>query len=163
MDTTTATNPAKLAKTQRQLDDLAWLMDNYFKIPGINWRFGLDSIIGLVPGAGDILAGIIAVFIVLRALQFKLPGIVIVRMILNTLLDVTVGAIPFIGDLFDLFFKANTRNMALFHKYSGEPATSTTAHWLFIGGLALGFFLVFAMVAAVTLYLIRLVLSPFIQ
>lgn len=153
-------DPVKVAKTQKQLDDLAWLMDNYFKIPFINWRFGLDAIIGLVPGAGDIVAGIIAVFIVLRALQFKLPWIVITRMILNTLLDVTVGAIPLFGDLFDMFFKSNTRNMALFHKYSGEPTASTTSHWLFICGLALGFILIFVLIGLATLYLIRLVLSP---
>ena len=135
-----------LTKTGAQLDQIAYLMDQCFRIPGINWRFGVESLIGLVPGAGDLVGGAIGLVILFRAFQFKLPKIVIVRMIANTLLDVTLGTIPFLGDAFDFFWKSNTRNMKLFHHYAEAPEKSTRAHWIFLGSLVAGFFLVFALV-----------------
>ncbi len=135
-----------LAKTGAQLDQIAYLMDQCFRIPGINWRFGVESLIGLVPGAGDLVGGAIGLLVLFRAFQFKLPKIVIVRMIANTLLDVTVGSIPFLGDAFDFFWKSNTRNMKLFHQFAQAPEKSTRSHWIFLGSLVAGFFLVFALI-----------------
>jgi hypothetical protein len=128
-----------LSKTQNQLDHLAWLLDNLFRIPGTNWRFGLDALIGLVPAAGDAVAAILSLFLLVRAFQFKLPKIVILRMIFNSLLDFGIGSIPFVGDTFDVFFKANTRNMKLFREYAEGPTKSTLRHWIFIGILIGGF------------------------
>jgi uncharacterized protein DUF4112 len=128
-----------LSRTQTQLDHLAWLLDNLFRIPGTNWRFGLDALIGLVPGAGDVVAAILSLFLLVRAFQFRLPKIVILRMLINSLLDFSIGAIPLLGDAFDMFYKANTRNMKLFREYAEGPLASTTRHWIFIGCLIGGF------------------------
>jgi hypothetical protein len=148
-----------LAKTQQQLDHLAWLLDNLFRIPGTNWRFGLDALIGLVPGAGDAVAAILSLFLLIRAFQFKLPKIVIVRMLINSLLDFSIGAIPFLGDAFDMFYKANTRNMKLFREYASAPLMSTTRHWVFIGCLSGGFIaIIFAVIAFVFYVLWRLLI-----
>jgi len=135
-----------LEKTGAQLDQIAYLMDQCFRIPGINWRFGVESLIGLVPGAGDLVGGAIGLLVLFRAFQFKLPKIVILRMITNTLLDITVGSIPFLGDAFDFFWKSNTRNMKLFHHYAEEPQKSTRAHWIFLGSLVGGFLLLFGLI-----------------
>lgn len=129
----------ELAKTREQLDQLAWLLDNAFRVPGTKWRFGLEAVLGLVPGAGDVISGFLGLFLLLRAFQFKLPKIVIARMLLNSLLDLTIGAIPFVGDAFDFVYKSNTRNMQLFHQYAGDPLRSTEKHWLFLAGLVIAF------------------------
>lgn len=147
----------ELERVKSQLDQVAWLLDNAFRIPGLGWRFGVEALIGLIPGAGDIVTGLIGVILLFRALQFKLPAIVILRMILNSLLDITIGAIPFIGDLFDFVWKSNTRNMALFRQYAEEPATSTTRHWLFIGAVLGGFGLLIAGIIFAFLYFIHLI------
>ena len=149
--------PVEVVKTREQLDQLAWLLDNCFRIPGTRWRFGIEAILGMVPGAGDIISGLLGLFLLIRALQFKLPKIVVGRMILNSLLDLTVGAIPFLGDAFDFVYKSNTRNMKLFHEYAGEPLRSTERHWLFVAGLIIGFgTLAFLIVAGLLWVLTRI-------
>jgi Domain of unknown function (DUF4112) len=125
----------RLTKTREQLDHLAWLLDNCFRVPGTKWRFGLEALIGLVPGAGDVVSGFLSLFLLLRAFQFRLPKIVIVRMLANSLLDFTIGAIPLIGDAFDFVFKSNTRNMRLFHEYAEAPLRGTQRHWIFLGAI----------------------------
>jgi Domain of unknown function (DUF4112) len=96
------------------LDWLAWLMDRAIPIPGTNLRVGLDAVIGLLPGGGDFLTGLIQTGIVLTAVHhYRVPRAVAARMAANVLLDTTLGAIPFVGDAFDAVFKANTRNLKL--------------------------------------------------
>ena len=146
---------SQVQKSREQLDQLAWLMDNCFRIPGVNWRFGLDSLIGLVPGLGDVVSAMVGLFLLFRAFQFRIPVVVIGRMILNSLIDLLIGSIPFLGDLFDFAWKSNTRNMKLFHAYAGEPGKSTLRHWLFLGGLIFGFFLLFVLITAGSFYLFR--------
>src|SRR5262245_6839393 len=151
---------ANLERVEDQLDSFAWLLDNYFRIPGLGWRFGIDAIIGLVPGLGDVVTGALGVLLLIRAVQFKLPKIVITRMILNNLIDITIGAIPFLGDLFDFAFKANTRNMVLFRKYAEGPNESTVSHWIFVAVL-IGFFAaILGLIAFGTYYVLRLLFTP---
>jgi hypothetical protein len=96
------------------LEWLAWLMDRAFRIPGTPVRVGLDALIGLLPVGGDFLTGLVQVGIVLVAMaHYKVPRAVAARMAANVLLDVLVGVIPFVGDAFDVAFKANTRNLRL--------------------------------------------------
>jgi len=143
-----------LQRTQEELDQLAWLLDNCFKIPGTNWRFGAEALIGLIPGAGDIVSGILGLILLFRAFQFKLPKIVIARMILNSLLDITAGSVPFLGDAFDFIFKSNTRNMNLFRQYAAEPTRSTKSHWIFLASLVLGFTTVLFLILVAFLWLV---------
>jgi len=121
-----------------QVELIAWLLDNSIPIPGTGRRIGLDGIIGLVPGVGDLLAAAVSVLVVIRAAQFNLPRIVLVRMLANVALDLGIGAIPVVGDAFDLWFKASTRNLDLMRRYITTPESSTRGQWLFFAALLLG-------------------------
>lgn len=114
---------------------IAWLLDNSIPIPGTRHRFGLDAIIGLVPGLGDILSSGLGLLIVARAAQRGLPNIVLARMLANVALDFVVGAIPLLGDAFDFWFKSNARNIALLRRYGEDPTASTSGQWAFFIGL----------------------------
>jgi Domain of unknown function (DUF4112) len=104
--------------TARNLERIAWLMDRAFHIPGTRITVGLDAVLGLLPVGGDVLTGVVQAALVLVALRhYKLPRTVAARMAANVLIDVAVGAIPVLGDLFDIGFKANTRNIHLLEPY----------------------------------------------
>ncbi len=98
---------------------VAKLMDSAFLIPGLNRRVGLDAVLGLVPGVGDALSAALASYIIWEARQLGLPRWKIARMIGNVAADTAIGAIPFAGDVFDVFFKANERNLRIIHEHLG--------------------------------------------
>jgi hypothetical protein len=100
-----------------RLEALAKLMDGAFVIPGTNIRMGLDGIIGLVPVAGDLVSGLISSYLIWEARQLGASRWVIGRMMANTLIDTTIGAIPVVGDAFDIVFRTNLRNMALLRNH----------------------------------------------
>jgi hypothetical protein len=104
----------------RQLDSLAKLMDSQFRIPGTDIRFGLDAVIGFVPGAGDMTTFAISGYMLWIMAQNGASGFVLARMILNVVIDTAIGSIPLVGDLFDIGFKSNTRNMRLMHEHYHE-------------------------------------------
>jgi hypothetical protein len=109
-----------------RLEALAKLMDGSFTIPGTNIRMGLDGIIGLVPVAGDLVSGIISSYLIWEARQLGASRWVIGRMMANTLLDTTIGAIPVAGDAFDVLFRSNMRNMALLRKHLARKGMTDT-------------------------------------
>ena len=117
---------------------LAWLLDNSIPIPGTARRIGLDAVIGFVPGLGDVLSGGLGLFIVLRGVQRGLPSVVVARMLTNVALDFGIGAIPLIGDAFDLWYKSNARNVELLRRYAADPSASTGGQWGFFIGLLVG-------------------------
>ena len=100
-----------------RLDALATFMDAAFVIPGTNIRMGADGIIGLVPVAGDMIGGAISSYIVWEARQLGAPGWLIARMMLNVAIETGFGAVPLLGDMFDVMFRANLRNVALLKNY----------------------------------------------
>jgi hypothetical protein len=100
-----------------RLEALAKLMDGAFTIPGTNIRMGLDGIIGLLPVAGDLVAGLISTYLIWEARQLGASRWVISRMVANTLIDTTIGAIPIAGDAFDIVFRANMKNMVLLRRH----------------------------------------------
>jgi hypothetical protein len=101
----------------RKLQMVAKLMDSQFVIPGTNIRFGLDALIGLIPGVGDLATFGVSGFMLVIMAQNGASGMVLARMILNVLIDVIIGSIPLLGDLFDIGFKANTKNVRLMQEY----------------------------------------------
>jgi hypothetical protein len=112
----------------RNLERVAWLMDRALIIPGTKISVGLDALLGLLPIGGDVATGFIQIALVLVALrQYHVPKTVAARMMANVLLDVTVGSIPLLGDLFDVGFKANTRNVKLLEPY-GHESTIDIGH-----------------------------------
>lgn len=150
--------PAADAKSAQSLENLAWLMDRAIPIPGTNLRVGLDAILGLIPGLGDVATGTIQAGLVLFALsRYQVPKAVAARMIANVLIDVGLGSIPFVGDVFDMFFKANTRNLDLLkqaqsHQERGEPMPAKASiRYLVLLGAALGAVVILAAVGAVAL------------
>jgi Domain of unknown function (DUF4112) len=111
-----ASGPSR-ADSLARITALAKLLDNAFFIPGLNRRIGFDAIIGLVPGIGDLVTTLLASYIIWEARQLGLPRWKIARMIGNVAFDTAVGAIPVAGDAFDLFFKANQRNLRIIHEH----------------------------------------------
>lgn len=103
----------------KRVDRLARLLDSQFCIPGTNIRFGLDSIFGLVPVAGDTVTAAMAAYIIFEAFRIGVSRTIIVRMLGNLVIDWVVGSIPIVGDLFDLGFKANQRNIHLMERDLG--------------------------------------------
>jgi hypothetical protein len=100
-----------------RLEALARLMDGAFVVPGTTIRFGLDGIIGLIPMAGDVIAGLVSTYLIWEARQLGAPNWLIARMLANAFLDTTIGAIPVVGDAFDVLFRANMKNMALLRRH----------------------------------------------
>lgn len=117
MHGTTAPLDNRFEPSLARLEALAKLMDGAFVIPGTTIRFGLDGIIGLIPVAGDLLAGLVSTYLIWEAKQLGAPRWLIARMLANTLLDTAVGSVPVLGDAFDVLFRANMKNMALLRRY----------------------------------------------
>ena len=112
--------PAQL----EHLRSLSQLLDNAFVIPGTRYRFGLDALIGLVPGLGDAVSAVFSSYVVLQACRLGAPRSVVTRMIANIALDTLVGWVPILGDLFDVAWKSNVRNMALLEQHLQQPAAA---------------------------------------
>jgi len=123
--------------TDENLEHLAALLDDIFRIPGTNLRFGLDAVAGLIPAAGDMLSSLASFVIIFAAWQRGLPSVTVARMVANVAIDAIVGAMPFVGDLFDLAWKANRRNMRLLQRDSGRRHPQTWRDWLVLAALAL--------------------------
>ena len=120
------------------LRKLEILLDELFRVPGTQIRFGLDGIIGLVPGLGDVLAGLLSLVIPLAAWIRGVPYVTLVRMAANLGIGVLVGTIPIFGDAFDIAWKANRRNYRLLQRSLGEPRKNTWRDWgflLLLGGV----------------------------
>ena len=115
---------AELTRAQRvaRIDALATLMDTAFMVPGTNIRFGFDALLGLVPGIGDVITTAMSLYIVKEARSLGAPRWIVARMLGNVALDGVVGAVPFVGDLFDVAFRANRKNVALLQTHlANEP------------------------------------------
>lgn len=100
-----------------RLDRLASLMDSRWRLPLLGWRFGLDSVIGLVPGLGDVAGGLVSAWLILQARRLGAPNQVLAMMAGNVALDVALGSVPVLGDLLDLGLKANRRNARLLRRH----------------------------------------------
>lgn len=119
-----ATRSSRADSSARQTDahlaelaQLATLLDARYRIPGTQWRFGLDAILGLVPGVGDTLAALPALYLIYRAREMGVPNSLLVRMIANVGVDTLVGSVPIAGSVFDVFFKASKRNIGLLRRH----------------------------------------------
>jgi predicted aconitase with swiveling domain len=108
-------------KNIKQLERWAWLLDNSIRIPGTSIKMGLDSLIGLIPGIGDITGGALSSYLLLQAVGTGVAPVVIARMAVNIVLDTLIGMIPLVGDIFDIAFKANQRNIELMTNYHNSP------------------------------------------
>ena len=132
----------------RRLGRLAWLLDSAFVIPGTRFRFGLDALIGLIPGLGDALGVVVSSYIIREAARVGAPPSVLVRMAFNVAVEGIVGLVPIAGDVFDAAWKANQRNVALLEAHSRDPKATARSSTLVVTLVLLGLviFLVFVAV-----------------
>jgi hypothetical protein len=138
----------------RTLLALEILADEAFVVPGTGIRFGLNGIIGLVPGLGDVLAGLLSLIIPLAAWIRGVPYVTLVRMAANLGIAVLVGSVPLFGDIFDIAWKANRRNYRLLRRHLTAPRRHTGRDWAFLLLLAAALALVFAIPLALVVCLV---------
>jgi hypothetical protein len=136
------------------LQRLEILLDEAFRIPGTSIRFGLDGIIGLVPGLGDVVAGLLSLIIPLAAWIRGVPYVTLVRMATNIGIGVLVGSVPLFGDIFDIAWKANRRNYLLMRRHLGEPRRHTWRDWTFLLLIAASLGIIFAIPVVLVLWLL---------
>ena len=133
-------------------------MDDLFRVPVLGWRFGLDALIGLVPGLGDTSTALVSFYILAAAVRYRVPKITLLRMGLNIGIDYVVGALPVVGDFADAWWKSNRKNLELLQKratVSAEEARSGRASdWLFVGGIIVGLAALAIASAFVSFYLL---------
>jgi uncharacterized protein DUF4112 len=110
----------------KRLRTMARLLDSAVRVPGTDLRFGLDAVIGLVPGIGDAIGAICSSFIIFHAARMGAPKSTLIRMMANVGLDTIVGEIPLLGDLFDFGWKSNNRNIALLEEHLRQPIVART-------------------------------------
>ncbi len=137
----------RLARLRR----LKYWLDDAFRVPGTRLRFGWDPIIGVVPWFGDLVTAIMSLAILAQAHQMRIPRIVQLRMLVNIAVDVLVGIVPVAGDVADVFWKANTKNLALLERHAAEPRAATAGDWLFVAGM-FGAVVLVALVPLAVLY-----------
>ena len=111
---------------------VAQLLDSAFVIPGTSYRVGLDPILGLVPGIGDLVSPLFTIGILWQANDLRIPRVVQLRMIFNVAIDAFVGAVPVVGDLFDFAWKSNAMNLALLEKHAEVETHASAGDWLFV-------------------------------
>jgi hypothetical protein len=139
MTATTVGRSERVLAAERRIASVAHLLDDVVRVPGTGFRVGLDPIIGLVPIVGDLTGALVSAWIVLEAARFRMPGVVIAQMVMYAAVDFLIGLVPFLGDVFDFGFRANSRNLALFHRYAVDPGAGTGPSWAVVGGVALAF------------------------
>jgi hypothetical protein len=131
--------------SNEHLDYIAALLDDMWRIPGTKIRFGLDALVGWIPGIGDAAAGIASCLIVFVSWLRGVPSITLARMVANILLESTLGAIPVVGDIFHVAWKANRRNYRLLVREREQPGSNTGRDWMFLA------IILFTLIAAVAL------------
>jgi hypothetical protein len=137
-----------MQKNVDRLRALATVLDDAVRVPGTRIRFGLDALLGLLPGAGDAVTGVVSAYAMVVAARLGAAPVVIARMAMNVLIDVATGTIPVLGDIFDVGWKANRKNVQLLDRYLADPQEVTLASWM---TLALMLLLMFAAIAGVVL------------
>jgi hypothetical protein len=138
---------------------LTGLLDTALRIPGTRIRFGLDALLGLIPGVGDVAGAAMAAYVVVLASRFGAPAPVLLRMLANIGADTVLGAVPVLGDAFDVGWKANVRNLTLLERYVADPGTTRRASVVVVTGILAGVGLLAAGAVMVTVLLLRALLG----
>ena len=125
------------ADVDRSLEQLSRWMDGLFRVPGTGWRFGLDALVGLIPGVGDLATTAVSIYVLASGVRYRVPKVTLLRMAANVAVDYVLGSVPLVGDFFDAFWKSNQMNVELLRKRAtvapGEEAKGRTSDWLFLG------------------------------
>ena len=116
----------------QRLRTIATVLDDAVSVPGTRIRFGLDALLGLMPGVGDAVTGTVAAYAIVLAARLGAPPVVIARMAVNVLVDVATGTIPVLGDIFDVGWKSNRKNVQLLERYQENPQKVSAASWVVV-------------------------------
>jgi hypothetical protein len=133
---------------------LALIMDNFLRIPGTQFRVGLDPLLGLLPGLGDTGSSVISALALIAAARRGLPKILLARMSLNILINEAIGIIPIVGDAFSFWFKSNARNYELLKRHTAVSRASTTSDWIFVSIVLALLLIIFLVSLAVSFWLL---------
>lgn len=159
-----AINVARSARRERVVEtDRLWLarfladlLDQRFTIPGTSIRIGLDPIVSLIPGIGDLLANLTGSFILIIAAQLGVPKIVIARMGINVAINTLLGAVPIFGDVISIWYRSNVKNVELLDHYVGRPSKRADAKdWLFVIALIVGLLLLLGGIVVFGIWLVK--------
>jgi Domain of unknown function (DUF4112) len=134
----------------KRMRQLSRLLDSAIVIPGTKQRIGLDPILGLIPGGGDTVSAALSGYIIIEAARMGLPREALIQMVMNLAIDTVVGSVPVVGDVFDVFSKANLRNMQIVESHAQIPLPSTKPDRLFIGLLIVGLIIFALAVGGIT-------------
>ena len=149
----------------KNTERLGWLLDDLFRVPILGWRFGLDALVGLIPGIGDTSTALASFYILASAVRHGVPKITLLRMGLNIGIDYLLGSLPVLGDLADAWWKSNQKNIALLRKratVSAEEARAgSMSDWIFVGGIIVGLTALAIASAVVSIYLLSKLLTGF--
>jgi hypothetical protein len=129
---------------------IAFIMDEVIRVPGTKFRFGLDPLIGLVPGIGDTSSALVSAFALIQAVRLGVPKVLLMRMALNILVNEAVGIIPVIGDTFSFWFKSNARNYEIIKKHRLGPGVARRSDWLFVSAVLILVFVIVCVGIAVS-------------
>ena len=141
-------------EVEQSLETLSTYLDGLFRVPGTGWKFGLDSLIGLIPNVGDAVTSLASFYILVAGVRYGVPKITLLRMAFNIGLDYLIGTIPFVGDAFDFFWKANRKNMDLIRERGTGQNKGTTGDYLFVGLIIFGLIALLIGSILVSLYIL---------
>lgn len=148
---------------EKSIERLGWIMDDVFRVPVLGWRFGLDALVGLIPGFGDTGTTLVSFYILAAGVRYRVPKITLARMGLNIAIDYLVGSLPVVGDIADAWWKSNRMNIELLRKratVSAEDARSgRLSDWLFVGGIIVGLTALAFASAFVSIYVLYRIFS----
>lgn len=147
--------------TLEHLNSLSNFLDNAIPIPGTPYRIGIDPIIGLFPGVGDYVGAAFSSYILLQGARLGVPRATLLQMMFNILLEMIVGTIPVVGDLFDFAWKANVKNLALIEGYIHFPDRQSKANWGFVGLLIGGIVLILIPITVLSVWLLKALVGLF--
>jgi hypothetical protein len=135
---------------------LALIMDEFIRVPGTKFKFGLDPLLGLVPGLGDTGSALVSAFALIQAARLRVPKILLARMSLNILINELIGIVPVVGDAFSFWFKSNARNYQIIKEHAAAPGVvSRRSDWIFVIAVLVLLFGIVCCGLLVTFFLLR--------
>lgn len=143
----------------RRMRRLSTLLDNAIRVPGTSIGFGIDPILGLIPGGGDILGGVLSIYIVFEAFKLGLPRETLITMVANIALETLTGTVPVFGDIFDVAWKANVKNVELLETHVNSEAVGEKADPWFVFLLLGGLLLLIIFIAMIGIAIFALILQ----
>lgn len=155
----------RAVEIEESLTQISRWMDGLFRIPGVGWKFGLDALVGLIPGVGDTATTLVSLYILAAGVRYRVPKVTLLRMGFNIGIDYLLGSVPVVGDLFDVVWKSNQMNVELLRQRAtvsaDEAKSGRLSDWLFVSMIILILLVLLFGSIALSLYLLSLIVRRF--